>query len=185
MKKTIWFRVPSVVSLLVAFSSWIPVKAVAVPMSAAPVTLAWDASPDAAVTGYALYYHLANSLVTNRLDLRTAQTATLINLEAGSDYLIYVVGYDAAGVESPPSNSLLYRPPALSRLRMTKQTDITMSIQFRAAAGALCRVEYAATLASPQWQTLGSATADATGNVLINDPLSGRPSMRFYRGVRQ
>ena len=185
MKKTIWFRAPLVVSLLVALSSLIPVKAVAASMSAAPVKLGWDASPDASATGYALYYHLANSSVTNHLDLGTAQTATLTDLEAGSDYLIYVVGYDAAGVESPPSNSLLYNPPALSPLRITKQTDSTMSIQFRAAAGALCRVEYAATLISPQWQALGSATADANGNVLINDPPSGRPSMRFYRGVRQ
>ncbi len=183
MKKTFCFRVPVVVSLLV--SSLIPVKAIAVPMSAAPVKLAWNASPDSAVTGYALYYHLADSSVANRLDLGPAQSATVSDLEAGSDYLFYVVAYDAAGVESPPSNSLLYSPPAMSRLRIAKMSDSTMSIQFRAAAGALCRVEYASTLTSPQWQTLGTATADANGNVLINDRPSGRPALRFYRGVRQ
>ena len=183
--KTTWFKALLVVSLLVALSSLIPVKAAAASMSAAPVKLGWDASPDASATGYALYYHLANSSVTNHLDLGTAKTATLTDLEAGSDYLIYVTGYDAAGVESLPSNSLLYSPPALSPLRITKQTDGTMDIQFRAAAGALCRVEYVSTLASPQWQTLGSTIADTNGNVLINDPPSGGSSMRFYRGVRQ
>ena len=183
MKKTICFRVPVAVSLLV--SSLIPVKAIAGPMSAAPVKLVWDVSFDLAVIGYALYYYLADFLVVNRLDLGIAQSATVSNLEAGSDYLFYVVAYDAAGVESPPSNSLLYRPPAMSRLRITKMSESTMSIQFRAAAGALCRVECASTLTSPQWQTLGTATADANGNVLINDPASGRPALRFYRALRQ
>jgi len=128
---------------------------------------------------------LANSSVTNRLDLGPAQSATISDLEADADYVIYVVAYDAAGLESPPSNSLRYNPPALSRLQLSKQLNGTMSIQFRAAAGALCRVECASTLSSLQWQTLGTATADANGNVLINDPPSGRPSLRFYRGVRQ
>ena len=185
MKKTICFRVPLVVSLLVAFSSLIPVTAVAGPMSAAPVKLGWDASPDPAVTGYALYYRLADSSVTDRLDLGPAQTATVSNLEADSDYLFFVVRYDAAGVESPSSNLLRYSPPAMSRLRITTMSDSTISLQFRAAAGALCRVEFASTLASPQWQTLGSTIADTNGNVLINDPLSVRFSMRFYRAVRQ
>ena len=72
MKKTIWFKVLLVVILPVTLSNLITVKAVAVPMSAAPVTLAWDASTDAAVAGYALYYHLANSSVTSRRDLGTA-----------------------------------------------------------------------------------------------------------------
>src|ERR1051326_8144481 len=101
MKKTIWFRVPLVVSLLVSFSSLIPVKGIAVPMTAAPVKLEWDASPGAGITGYALYYRLADSSATNRLDLGPARAATVSNLEAGSEYQFFVVGYDAAGVESP------------------------------------------------------------------------------------
>src|SRR6266487_3708274 len=150
MKKTICFRVPVVVSLLA--SSLIPVKAIAGPMSAAPVNLAWDASPDPAVIGYALYYHLADSSVANRLDLGPAQSATVSDLEAGSDYLFYVVAYDAAGVESPPSNSLLYSPPAMSRLRIAKMSDSSMSIQLRGAAGVVWRAEHALRWTAPQWQ---------------------------------
>ena len=166
---------------MVALSSFNTAKAT----SAAPVTFGWDPSPDAAVTGYALYYRLADSSTNRRLDVGSAKIVTLHNLEAGSDYLFFVVGYDASGVESAASNLLSYSPPALSRLQISNQPDGTMSIQFRAAAGALCFVEYASTLTSPQWQTLGSATADANGSVLITDPPTGRSAMRFYRGLRE
>jgi len=181
MKKTIWFHARLIFSLVVMLSSFNTAKAI----SAVPVKLAWDASPDAAVAGYALYYRLAEASVTSRLDLGPAQAATLFDLDAGSDYLIYVVAYDTAGVESSASNVLSYRPLALTRLQISEQTDGTMNIQFSAAAGALCRVEFASSLASSQWQTLGSATADKNGEVLINDPLAVNHPLRFYRGVRQ
>jgi hypothetical protein len=183
MKKT-WFKTLLVVSLLVALASFNTAKAAVGTMSAAPVNLAWDASSDAAVTGYALYSRLTSSSVTNRLDLGTARTATLSSLVASSGYLLFVVAYDAAGLESAPSNLLQYSPPALSGLQVSKQVNGTMSIQFRAAAGALCHVQYSSTLTSPQWQTLNSAIADASGNVVISDPLSGRPPVRFYRAMR-
>lgn len=154
-------------------------------MAAAPVTLAWDASPDTTVTGYALYYRATDSNITNRLDVGTALTATLYNLGVGSDYLFFVAAYNAASIESLPSNTLLYRPPAMSRLRINEDRNGRVSIRFRAAAGALCRVEYASTLVSPRWRTLGSAVADANGNVQIDDPLSSRAAIRFYRAVRE
>jgi hypothetical protein len=181
MKKTIWFRARLVFSLMVALSSFDTAKAI----TAAPVTFTWDPSLDGAVTGYALYYRLADSSTNSRLDVGPAKTVTLHELEAGSDYLFFVVGYDASGVESTASNLLSYSPPALSRLQISKQPDGTMSIQFHAAAGALCFVEFASTLTSPQWQTLDSATADANGSVLITDPPSGSSAMRFYRGLRE
>jgi hypothetical protein len=184
MKKTIWFRVLLVAGLLITLAKFNTTTAVAGPMSAAPVKLVWGASPDAAVTGYALYYRLADSLLPNRLDVGPAYSATLTNLEAGSYYIFFVVAYNAIGVESPPSNPLGYRPPALSRLQFSEQADGTVTIRFRAEAGALCRVEYASTLASPRWRTLGFGIADANGTVLINDPLFGHSAMRFYRGAR-
>jgi len=114
----------------------------------------------------------------------TAQATTVPNLEAGSNYVFSVVAYDGDGVESAPSNPIVYNPPALSPLQLSKQTDGTMSVQFRAAAGSLCQVECTSSLTTAQWQTLGNATADANGNVVVNDPPTGRPAMRFYRGVR-
>ena len=173
-----------VVSLAVALSSFSTARALAVPLVAAPIQLAWDASPDPAVAGYALYCLSADSSVAIRLDAGTAQDITVPNLLVGSNYVFSVVAYDGDGVESAPSDPIVYTPPALSPLRLSKQTDGTMSVQFRAAAGSLCRVECTSTLTSPQWQALGDAIADANGNVVVNDPPSDRPAMRFYRGAR-
>lgn len=153
-------------------------------MTAAPVKLEWDASPDAAVTGYALYYRLVGSAVTNRLDLGVALDVTFSDLSAESYYIFSIVAYNSGGVESASSNVLWYKPPVLSRLKINKQAKGTMRVTFRAAPGAACRVEYASSAVSAQWQTLGNATADANGNVVINDPPFGRPPIRFYRAVR-
>jgi hypothetical protein len=159
------------------------ISAKAAVLPAVPCTLAWNSSSDISVTGYALYYGMTGSGVTNRLDVGTAQTATLSNLTVFSNYFFYVVAYNAAGVESAPSNLLLYSPPALTRLRLSQLADGSMRIQFRAGTGVVCRVEYASTLATAQWATLASATADANGDIAIDDSVVGNSPMRFYRGV--
>jgi hypothetical protein len=183
MGSTISLRALLVLSLAVALSSFSMAKAFAVPLIAAPIQLAWDASPDPAVAGYALYCRSADSSVAIRLDAGAAQAITIPNLLVGSNYIFWVVAYDGDGVESAPSDPIAYNPPALSHLRLSQQTDGTVTVEFRAAAGSLCRVECTSTLTSPQWEAVGDAIADANGNVVVNDPPSGRPVMRFYRGT--
>jgi hypothetical protein len=82
---------------------------------------------------------------------------------------------------NPPS--LVNAPSPLSPLQLSVLADGTVRIQFAAPTGALCRVESVETLVSTNWQTLASATADANGNVVIDDATAGRPATRFYRGV--
>ena len=171
------------IGVLVVFSEFTAKASAPAARLAAPVTLAWNASSDSSVVGYAVYYGIANASVTNRLDVGSSQRSTLANLYASSNYFFFAVAYNGSGVESSPSSILLYSPPALSSLHVTRLADGTMSLQFRAAAGTVCRIQYSPTLNSPQWQTLNSATADSNGNITINDPPSGRPQMRFYRGI--
>lgn len=149
-----------------------------------PVTLAWDASPDTSVTGYALYYGLADSTVTNRVDVGPAQSATLTNLYAVSNYFFYVVAYNVLGMESVPSGVLTYSPLALTKLRMSTLEDGSTVLQFRSGAGSSCRVEYSSILNATQWQTLTVTNADSGGNVSIHDPTVGQVASRFYRAAR-
>jgi len=148
------------------------------------VTLAWDASPDANVTGYALYYGLENPAVTNRLDVGSAQSAMLTNLYAGSNYFFLVVAYNAVGLESVPVGPLYYIPPAMTKIRINKLPDGSPLLQFRTAANAQCRVEYSLSPGSGPWLTLSTTNADALGNVAISDRPAGQGANRFYRGVR-
>jgi hypothetical protein len=150
---------------------------------AAPCTLAWDANPDQTVAGYAVYYGLAGS-TTNRLDVGAAQAATVYNLTVSSNYFFYVVAYDANGVNSSPSQFIFYRPPALSALHLAAQADGAAALQFRTAPGAVCSVQYTASLINPQWKTLATATADANGRITVMDPLASHVPARFYRAIR-
>ena len=153
----------------------------AAPLCASPCTLAWNLNPEPTVIGYCLYFGIKGSTTTNRLDVGLTNQVTLKSLLAASNYFFYVVAYDTKGIESPPSAVMCYTPQALSGLKLTPLANRTLSLHFLATTGALCHVEYTPTLNPPRWQTLGSATADANGNVTLTDPLSGNPPTRFYR----
>jgi hypothetical protein len=152
-------------------------------LQASPCTLAWNNSQDASVVGYALYYGITGSGVINRLAVRMTNRVTFYNLLASSNYFFYAVTYNAVGIESSPSEVLYYSPRALSALKMTKLADATVNLQFQAAPGSACHVEYTPSLTPSQWQTLGDATADADGYVTVSDPLAGSPPARYYRAV--
>lgn len=79
--------------------------------SAASVTLAWDASPDASVTGYRIYYGVASGSYTNSATVGNVTNATLTNLSSGVHYYFAATAYDGVGNESVFSNETSYTPP--------------------------------------------------------------------------
>lgn len=155
----------------------------AVALPASPCTLGWTLSQDISVAGYALYFGIGRSSATNRQVLGMTNTVTLFNLLASSNYFFYLTSYDASGMESPPSNVLSYKPPAVSSLKLTSPSGGTMNLQFRAAPGSFCLIQYTPTLNPAQWQILGSAMADANGNIVMTDATAGNSPSRFYRAV--
>ncbi len=168
-------------ALLLISAGFTPAQAAATP-AAMPITLGWDTT--AGVAGYALYYaNLTSGGAPVRVDVGSVPVAT-IQLLVNSTYYLYVVTYNSAGVESPRSNLIYYTPPAISRLKLNRLTNGSMRIDFRAVPGQLCRIEYTSQLKNPQWQALGNVTPDANGNATINDPLTSRPPIRFYRAVQ-
>ncbi len=155
----------------------------AAPLCAAPCTLAWIQCLDTNVIGYALYYGITGSATTNRVDVGMTDQVTLNNLLASSNYFSYAVAYNSSGLESLPSALIDFTPQALSALQLTPAAKGSMSICFQVATGAVCHIEYTPTLSPAQWQTLGSATADACGNVTLTDSLTGNSPTRFYRAA--
>ena len=151
-------------------------------LPASPCTLGWNASQDSSVTGYVLYYGLSGS-TTNRLVLGLTNTYTFFNLLASSNYFFYLTTHDANGIESPPSNILNYKPQVLSLLKLSSPAPGTMNLQFRAAPGSTCVIEFTPTLNPAQWQILGNATADALGNIAVTDARAGKSPTGFYRAM--
>src|SRR5581483_2859026 len=83
------------------------------------VMLAWDPSTDPTTVGYCLYYGSASGNYTTRVDLKTNTTVTVTNLTGGQTYYFAATAYNAANVESPPSNEASFvastnPPPSLN-----------------------------------------------------------------------
>lgn len=105
---------------------WLSLLAVAVD-AAETITLAWDASPDAEVTGYRLYFGPASATYTNTVDIG-AKLTTDVTLTPGTFYFV-VTAYTAQGLESDPSNEISYsvRPGKPLNLRITVQSSTNLS----------------------------------------------------------
>lgn len=73
------------------------------------VTLAWDASPDATVVGYNIYYGGASQQYTNIVSAGGATSAVISNLTAGATYYFAATSVDAAGLESTYSGEVMYQ----------------------------------------------------------------------------
>jgi hypothetical protein len=76
------------------------------------LVLAWDASPDADVKHYRIYYNLVGGHTTFQMTVGKATTATIPNVTVGEAYTFFVTAVNAAGRESAPC-IITYTVPAL------------------------------------------------------------------------
>jgi hypothetical protein len=78
------------------------------------VTLVWDPSPDATVTGYFLYCGLASGVYSNKMDAGFQTNATVAGLVASNTYYFVATAYtENAQLESPFSNEATWTAPPL------------------------------------------------------------------------
>jgi hypothetical protein len=75
------------------------------------VSLAWDPSPDASVTGYRVYCINVTLGHTNQIDVGNTNFCVITNLAEAQTYAFYVTAYDGSGLESDPSNTLEFTVP--------------------------------------------------------------------------
>lgn len=75
-----------------------------------PLTLAWDASPDANVTGYNIYYGTNSGIWPSKVNAGTNLTLIISNTNFvnGTTYYFIATAYTVDGVESLPSNEVSY-----------------------------------------------------------------------------
>jgi hypothetical protein len=81
--------------------------------AAQTVTLAWDPSLDANVTGYRVYYGVASGVYTGQVSVSGTTRATVSGLIEGHTYYFAVTAHDAMGLESLPSNEIAYLVPGV------------------------------------------------------------------------
>ena len=81
-------------------------------LRAAHVTLAWDANPEPDVAGYRVYYSTVSGSYANVIEVGSALSAELSDLQAGTTYYFAVTAYNTADLESPHSDELSYSVPS-------------------------------------------------------------------------
>lgn len=80
-------------------------------ISAAQVTVVWNASPEPNLAGYSISFSTNSTDYTKRTVGLTTST-TLSNLVEGETYTIYATAFNSAGLESNPSDPVNYTVPA-------------------------------------------------------------------------
>jgi hypothetical protein len=99
-----------VISLSIAILAALPWRAAAVQS----VALEWTPSSSPDVAGYIVRYGLASGNYTEQVKAGNSTTAQITDLVEGQTYYFTVTDYDAAGVESAPSNEAAYAVPSFA-----------------------------------------------------------------------
>jgi hypothetical protein len=81
-------------------------SALATTTPAATVTIAWNASTNANVAGYSIYYGLVSRAYTSSVDAGSNLSQTVTGLIPGLTYYFAAYAYDSEGQESVLSNEI-------------------------------------------------------------------------------
>jgi hypothetical protein len=145
------------------------------------LTLAWDRSVDASVTGYKLYYKETAATNFTAVNVGNTNLHTLPGLGESRTYTFYVTCYNAAGLESDPSNSVGYTVP-LAPLTSTAGKDAqgraVLQLRVEAMAGRQVRLQ-----SSTDLQTWATVVTSAVGQPIDFVVLVASEPKRFYRSV--
>jgi hypothetical protein len=152
-------------------STFVLLLLVAARVQAASVTLAWDPSPDPAVTGYLLQYGTQSGVYTSQIDVGNRTQYSLLSIPEGTYYFV-VVSYNAIGGISGPSAEVSgvvhnrYLPATTApNFDADKGTDLTV---WRPSTGAWTW------LSSTTGLTTSGASGIVWGSATLGDvPLSG------------
>jgi len=75
------------------------------------VTLVWDANTEPDLAGYISHWGPGTGVYTNACDVGNVTTTVISNLVENCTYYFVVTAYNTSGLESEPSNEVVYRPP--------------------------------------------------------------------------
>jgi len=114
------------------------------------VSLAWDANAESDVAGYRVYYGNSPGVYSKSLDVGNVTTATIKNLTQAATYYIATTAYNSSGVESLPSEEIVYtnQLPTValttpgSGAQFSAPANITLSADASDPDGPINRVEF-------------------------------------------
>ena len=136
---------------------------------AGTVNLAWDASPDASVVGYKVYYGGASGNYTNSALVGNVTNATFIGLVNGATYYFAASSIDGSGFEGDFSNETTTTVPFNANQAPTLNALANVAINEDASAQSV-NLSGISTGATNETQTL-TVTASSSNTGLIPNPI--------------
>lgn len=143
----------------------------------ASVTLAWDASPNAEVVGYKIYYGTSSHDYTEVVTVGQVTSVTIAQLNPGTTYYFAATTFDAAGNESAFSGETFYTVPAAAFLAKPVRSAGRFSFTVSGTAGAKYVVQASTNLID--WELVQTNIAP----FIFQDDQAANYSQRFYRTV--
>lgn len=153
--------------------------------SGTAVTLAWDSSPDPAVSGYRVYEGTASRNYSAVFDPGNTTNVSIGGLRVGNVYYFAATAYDTNGLESDFSAELVYTngsssAPVITNLVRTATGNFTVS--GIATPGQICVLLAATNLAPPViWTPIGTNTVNAQASFTMTDLQATNYPRRFYQ----
>lgn len=144
------------------------------------VTLAWNPNADASTVGYRVYALEENALTATSTNVGGLTQVTVPGLKEGLRYTFTVTSYNAAGMESVPSDAAVFVVPVPLQLLPATTPGGAKRLQFPAAPGRWYELQASADLKNwtTIWQTGVALTYAWTG---FSDPQSATLKSRYYR----
>ena len=187
-RKAKWLGIMGLCAIWRLGASAAPVIQTGAPISlAGTVTLAWDASPDPAVSGYRLYQGLASRNYSMVYDVGDTTNFTVAGLQPGTAYFFAMTGYDTNGLQSDFSAEMVYTNgsglnSSLQITDMARSADGNFIISGTGVAGQNCVLMAATNLAPPvTWTPIATNTIRVPGAVTFTDLHATNYPSRFYR----
>jgi hypothetical protein len=152
------------------------------PSSTANVTLAWDPSVEADLTGYNVYHGMVSRAYSGRMFVsRHATNVTITNLEAGQTYYFALTAINTAGLESDYSAEVSYTTPKAAVLQIQIAFNGQVILTVTGPVGHSYDIQASVDLRT--WNVLSLVTIGCGGlaeQTVLNAPMA---TAMFYRVV--
>ncbi len=150
------------------------------PPAPSDVTLAWNPSPTAEVSGYRLYFGPASRFYTNVLDVQQQTSVTVSRLREGSTYFFAVTSYTVDGLESDFSGEVPYTVPFQNRARLSIAPGAGTNLTLRCSGVPNESYEILVSADLTDWRVLDQVTLDGVGFLEYIAPTPPVYHARFY-----
>jgi len=143
------------------------------------LALAWNPSMAAGVAGYHVYYGTKGTTFQHEINAGTNTSIEVPGLQAGQTNTFAVTAYNAQGVESTPSNLLIYIVPGLVKIAPSASDANSVVLSFPVAPGHTYLVQASPDLKT--WSTLWATTPTNNAWTEFQDVADSNSRARYYR----